>query len=225
MRTFLAALAGLLLFASTAAHAQEFERTITYSLPAGRTFAVRALCLEFGQTLHAHPAGNWAAGLGSGGDNCVNGRTGLTFTVPPGAAMQLIQLVIGWDSPARPDLKIRLDPDCRGDVLTTCALKVARDPRGRAVGTASGRFTWPGDEDWYRLDRISTHLDTFRTTTLKDTCVAIGKVVRTADDTLYLVLSGGPAGCVYTVTGASSRRPRVSYRSRPDGCRRSAPLQ
>jgi hypothetical protein len=159
MRTTLATLAALLL-ASTAAHAQQFHKNLHYSLSAGRTFAIRAVCPQYGLSLHAHLAGDWAATVGAPNGPCVNNRLGFSFTVPPGAATQSVELFVGWDWPPNPDLKIRLEPDCGGSAGTACALTLVWDPRiGDYTARAAGRFTWPGDEDWYRIDETRTSFE------------------------------------------------------------------
>ena len=147
-----------------------------------------------------HLAGNSAALLADGNGYCVNGRTGFSFIVPGGATTQFVELFVGWSLPPNPDLKIRLEPDCIDGYGTACMLTPVWDPRtGKYVAKASGRFTWPGDEDWYRLDDTQGPLLNVRTATQRDTCVASARVER-APDTFYLVLTGGPAGCSYTVT-------------------------
>lgn len=193
-------LAGLL--ASTAAHAQAFQRALHYTLPAGGAFAVRALCPAVGDLfLQAYVAG---APVGFFNGFCVNGRAGFSFTVPPGIATQNVDLSVGWDWPQNPNLKIRLESDCAADATTTCTLAPIRDPNsGDVTARASGRFTWPGDEDWYRFDETSAFLSDFRTTTLRNTCVAVGRVVVLPDSEIsYFVVNGGPAGCSYSITAS-----------------------
>jgi hypothetical protein len=190
MRIAAAAIAASLFAAP--AMAQQFEREIHYVLPTGGTFAVRALCPLYGAlVLYPHLAGDFAAAVEhSGGGGCVNGRKGLSFTVPPGSA---VDLYVGWDQPM--NFRIRLEHDCGGNAATACTLPALLP--GQEVVRASGRFTWPGDEDWYRLD---DPLSDVVTTTSKDTCVAVARFERTSDDVVYLVLTGGPAGCVYGLT-------------------------
>jgi hypothetical protein len=175
---------GLLL--GTPAHAADFL------LPAG-TYAMRALCPPKGDAYSVVYAGDYASWLSISSGYCVNGRIGTTFTVQP-TTIQPIHIALAYDvGMANP--KLLVEPDCADDASTTCVIQ--ETVAGSGVGTTTGRFTYPGDIDWFKL--VNTGLQNISTATRKG-CFATGKIIDDGLGNRYLAVIGGPSGCAYTVS-------------------------
>lgn len=186
--------AGLLL--GQMAHAQTPYQKF-YTLGPG-TYAVRSLCPPVGQMqlIAFDPTGNIV--LAQSSDFCVNGRTGITFTVPDGPIV-VIRVVL-WIDRDFGSPKFKLNADCLDSAATACTLTDA--------GLGSGVITYPGDYDWFHLPIPNLPLTSIRVVPAKAGCFVSGRVHQTPDSNdAYLEVFGGPSGCPYTVTAVP--RPSV----------------
>lgn len=164
-----------------------------FSVVAGQQYAVRALC---------KPGGNdgltWldvldgAAPVPPTGPRigyttqCWNGRMGLTFK----AARSTKLIYARSYSSIYYDAKLHWDKDCAPDATTTCSVSLG-------VPT-SGRGTWMGDVDWFKINLPVGQPAKIAATADKG-CNVGASIVQPGEFDRFVVAQSWPAGCNYTI--------------------------
>lgn len=118
--------------------------------------------------------------------NCINGRIGLSFRMP-GEPNQLSAVKVEVLSTRVYPTKLRRDYDCPPSPTIACYT---------TSGTYDGVVTYAGDVDW--IAPQTQHWPFWITTTTRPKCY-VSAVPTYANGAWWIVVTGGPAGCAYSV--------------------------